>query len=413
MAESFLPFDELLDSLAARTFERPPALVANAHVTGLGVARALAARDVPVVAIDRSGDGVAPPSTAVAAAGRVRYPLTDLEGFRADLRAVLDAIGRDAVAFGCMDEWVHAFADAAGDVDGLRPSFDPASARAVLDKDALYARCEALGVPYPETHRLWETDVADAVDALGLPLVLKPADKRAFEEAVGTNVVEAGDRETIAETLATARDAGVRVMAQERVETTTGADRSLASYRPPEGDPIGLIGNARVRYPPGYGTACVVESVEDPTLRERAASVLADAGYHGISEAEFVHDADRDEYVLIDVNTRPWKWIGLPVAAGRNLPYAAYADAVPDAAPHGPVEASDRTRWCYLPDYLPLLAETAAEDVLSTEDWAALVSGSFESRPDLTTAVYRPSDPAPAVEAVRTAVSAREYYCAC
>lgn len=413
MAESFLPLDELLAGLEARSFDRPPALVANAHVTGLGVARALSARDVPVVAIDRSGDGVAPSSTAVDAAGRVRYPLSDPEGFRADLRAVLDAIGRDAVAFGCMDEWVHAFADAAGEIEGLRPSFDPESARAVLDKDALYARCGALDVPYPETHRLWETDVEDAIDALGLPLVLKPADKRAFEEAVGTNVIEAGDRETIAETLATAREAGVRVMAQERVETTTGADRSLASYRPPDGDPLGLIGNARIRYPPGYGTSCVVESVEDPILRERAAGVLADAGYRGISEAEFVHDADRDEYVLIDVNTRPWKWIGLPVAAGHNLPYAAYADAVPGAEPHGTVGAPDRTRWLYLPDYLPALAETPVEDVLSRDEWAALISGAFESREDLTTAVYRPSDPAPAAEAIRTAVSGREYYCAC
>jgi hypothetical protein len=53
MADGFLPFDDLLTELGTATFDRPPALVANAHVTGLGVAHSLARHDVPVVAINR------------------------------------------------------------------------------------------------------------------------------------------------------------------------------------------------------------------------------------------------------------------------------------------------------------------------------------------------------------------------
>src|SRR6056297_1065736 len=49
---TFRSFEGLREALADADFDRPPAIVANAHVTGLSVARALKARDVPVVAVD-------------------------------------------------------------------------------------------------------------------------------------------------------------------------------------------------------------------------------------------------------------------------------------------------------------------------------------------------------------------------
>jgi predicted ATP-grasp superfamily ATP-dependent carboligase len=139
--------------------------------------------------------------------------------------------------------------------------------------------------------------------------------------------------------------------------------------------------------------------------------VIEDAGYHGISESEFVYDRDREEYVLLDINTRPWKWITLPVSVGANLPYAAYADTVDEAFEPGEI---DDGRWVYLRDYLTLLAtEETFWDVLDTEDWVSLVSGAFEDDGDLTTGVYRPSDPAPVAQLLDTEFTDREYYCSC
>ena len=412
MTSTFRRTEELLDALADRSFERPPALVANAHVTGLGVARALAAADVPVVAVDRSPDGVAPPSTAVDFAGRVAYPLDDPDGFEADLAAVVDAVGRDIVAFGCMDEWVRAFA--AADVDGLRRPFSgPEPMDRVLDKESLYATAEELDVPYPETYRLAETDPGRAAEELGFPLVVKPARKREFEEAIGTNVVEVDDEAAFETVLSAVRDAGVQVMAQERIDVERGQDHSVGSYVPPGGadDALALVANPTVRYPPSFGTSTLVETAERPALRDRALGVLEACGYHGISEAEFVYDVDRGEFLLLDINTRPWKWIGLPVAAGLNLPLAAYA-SVTDLR-YEPDPAAD-ARWVYLRDYLELQATTeGVRDRLDRETWRRLLSGAFEDRDDLTTGVYRPSDPGPAAKLLATAFADREYYCAC
>lgn len=414
MATEFLSTDALVDALSSTTFDRPPALVCNAHITGLGVARALAAHDVPVVALDRSDEGVAPASDAVAFAGRVTYPLDDRAGFREDVEAVAAATGHEPVAFPCMDEWVHALS--ATTPAGVQlPFADRERVAAVLDKFSLYDLAEDLGVPYPETYRLDRTDPADAADALGFPLVVKPARKREMEEALGTNVVEVADREEYRTVLDAADAAGVAVMAQEKVRVTPGADCSLASYVGPDGDRLGVVGNARVRHPQPFGTSCLVETTDRPEIRERGFAVLDAAGYHGISEAEFVHDADRDEFVLLDVNTRPWKWVSLPVAAGANLPMAAYADATERR-----VERAERrdARWLYLRDYLAQRAASGGPpDALARAEWLALLSGRFESERvagrTLTTAVYRQSDPEPTLSLLDTEFGDDEYYCAC
>jgi D-aspartate ligase len=435
MADRFRTLDGLLDALAGRTFDRPPALVSNAHVTGLGVARALAAHDVPVVALDQVDDGAAFPSDAVDLAGAVTYPLDDLAGFRRDVEAVADAIDHEPVAFACMDEWVHAYADA--DPAGVTLPFSGREViDGVLDKTSLYALAEDLGVPYPETYRVAETtrgsggpastasgtssdprsdggppvlSAEAAAEELGFPLVVKPALKREFEAAVGTNVVEVADEGEFQEVVDGAAEADIRVMAQRQVDVAVGEDRSLASYVGPDGDTLGLVGNARVRHPAGYGTSCVVDRVEEPDVRERALSVLREAGYHGISEAEFVYDERREEYLLLDVNTRPWKWIGMPVAAGHNLPMAAYADATGVDYEPGP----DRdVRWVYLPDYVERLATDAGPDVLSRAEWTALAAG---TGPDsgVVAGVFDPADPAPTYQVLGTKLGTREYYCAC
>ncbi|NEU56426.1 carboxylate--amine ligase [Halorussus sp. MSC15.2] len=425
---TFRSFEGLRDALADADFDRPPAIVCNAHVTGLSVARALKARDVPVVAIDRNEKGVAPYSDAVDFAGRVTYPLDDEEGFREDVEALAAELDHEPVAFGCMDEWVHAFSRT--EPEGVRlPFAERATIDRVLDKESLYDVAERLDVPYPETYRIAETDpaetggetgpagndresvpAAETAERLGFPLVVKPALKRKFSEAVGTNVIEVADEAELEDVVANAAAEGIRVMAQEKVPAVQGEDCSLASYVPREGEAVTFVGNARVRYPLGYGTSCVVQRADAPQVEENALAVLDETGYYGISEAEFLYDGDREEYVLIDVNTRPWKWISLPVQAGANLPLAAYAETVGEE--YDADEVRD-ARWVYLADYLKALGTDGFADVLGRGEWLSLMSGDFEASDDLTTGVYRPSDPAPAYQLLTTEFGTQEYYCSC
>jgi hypothetical protein len=100
----------------------------------------------------------------------------------------------------------------------------------------------------------------------------------------------------------------------------------------------------------------------------------------------------------------------MPVQAGANLPMAAYSDATGVEYDPGDLESA---RWVSLEDYLPLVAGGETGDVLSTDDWQTLVSGVFEDAGDLTTAVYRPTDPAPVAHRLDVLFDDREYYCSC
>ena len=280
----------------------------------------------------------------------------------------------------------------------------------MLDTESLYATAEALDVPYPETYRPGETSPGRAAEELGFPLVVKPARKREFEEAFGTNVVEVSDGAEFEDVVAAAREADVRVMVQERVAVERGRDHSVGSYVPPGGvdDALAFVGNPTVRFPLSFGTSTLVEFADGPAVRADALRMLDECGYHGISEAEFVYDGDRGEHVLLDINTRPWKWVGLPVEAGLNLPLAAYASVTEAEYQQDPV---DEMRWVYLRDCLELLA--TEEGFRDRDDWERLVSGAFDDGDGLTTGVYRPSDPGPAAKLLATEFSEREYYCAC
>ncbi len=93
---------------AANAIDRPAAIVCNAHITGLAVARSLARRGVPVIGLDREPNGLALGSNALVAAAVCHDPIGQEREFVADLEAIGQQLARPAVLFGCMDEWVLA-----------------------------------------------------------------------------------------------------------------------------------------------------------------------------------------------------------------------------------------------------------------------------------------------------------------
>lgn len=420
MASTVLSFSALLDSLDQTSFNRPPAIICNAHITGLAVARSLATHDIPVIAIDRETTGVAPYSTAVHAAGTVTYPLDDTAGFNADIEAIANALDHSPVIFPCMDEWVHALS--ATHPTGTHLPYTPDTIDDVLDKEALYGTAKSLDIPIPETYAIQETttpnsrpdgpptrSLTEITDLLSFPLVIKPARKRQFEETIGTNVIEVQTETELSEIADRCQKEDIRLLAQRKLDTKPGTDRSYVSYLTENHEIIGCVGRP-VRYPQAYGTSCAVERVHESQITDRAKRILTETGFSGISETEFIYDATEDDFLLIDINTRPWKWIGLPTQAGFNLPYAAYQDTlgnpIPEPTPH------DAT-WVYLPDYLQSLNAPTSTDILTPDHWNDLITGAFETNPELTTAVYSPTDPDPTYQLLQNLFFSDDYYCAC
>ena len=135
------------------------------------------------------------------------------------------------------------------------------------------------------------------------------------------------------------------------------------------------------------------EQVAD--IVERGVAILRAFAYHGISEVEFIFDPRRKEHLLLDVNPRVWKWIGLPIASGVDLPWLAYRAALGGTERAGAVR--DGLRWIYERDYALL----SRERPLMPADGEAVL------------AVWDADDPGPFAQLVSNEGPSGRYYCAC
>ncbi|TMC45821.1 MAG: carboxylate--amine ligase [Chloroflexi bacterium] len=371
----------------------PRALVFNCHITGLAVARSLAGHGVEVIALDPDPRGLGQASRAVAQRHTCPNPLEDERGF---VQYLLDNAKRweGAVLFPTNDEWVLTVARYRSQLESCyRIPFSELSViDAVLDKRRLYADAHHLGIPIPKTYTL--NDLKATAKDIRYPAIVKPAEQRRFYDRFGVKVFRA---ENAAELVRFAREAAdLACVAQEIVDVPAGGFYSFCSYVAPDGDVRGaFVGRKLEQYPEGFGTGCLVIGEQVSEIAERGSAILKAFGYHGISEVEFIWDPTRKEHLLLDVNPRVWKWIGLPIASGVDLPWLAYSEAIGQPARAG--EPRDGLRWIYERDYA-LLAESRPL---------------FPATGEVVNAVWDPDDPGPFAQLILNEGPAGRYYCAC
>jgi predicted ATP-grasp superfamily ATP-dependent carboligase len=129
--------------------------VFNCHITGLAVARALAAHGVEVIALDPDPRGLGQASRAVTQRHACPNPLEDERGFARFLLDDAKRFGEGAVLFPTNDEWVMAVARYRSQLEGSYriPFSELGVIDAVLDKRRLYADAHHLGIPIPRRPR--------------------------------------------------------------------------------------------------------------------------------------------------------------------------------------------------------------------------------------------------------------------
>ena len=397
----------------ANSAEMPAAFVFNCHITGLAVSRSLGKRGVPVIGLDRDGSGFGLHSKLTAVAGRCPYPLDDERAFIELLLEIGDELKRKAVLFPCLDEWVFAVARHRSELEQyyVIPFAEIETVERILDKNLLYRKCEALGIPIPRTFYIGDQTPEQIALEINFPCIVKPALQREFTNEFGEKVFRVETRDDFFAMCE--RAARHPLLAQEIVGAGVDSFYSLCSYVGRDGEAKGVFGGRTLeQYPPDVGTACLVDSRYVGDIVDRGVEILRAFGYHGISEVEFLKDERDGEFKLLDINTRVWKWIGLPIAAGVDLPWLAYADAV-----YGMVKTAGRqqeaVRWVYLKDYVALRRARAgaAETTLSEKDWIELIAE--DERGEIVDAVLSRDDPAPFVRLMESLFEKRQYYCAC
>lgn len=310
-----------------------PAIVMNMFYTGLGIARTLHARGIPVIGLSATkiyGN--------VTRCARVRRSPDSREAPEELLQYLIHLAGtlpERGILFPTRDAdvlFLDRFrAQLEAHYDLLLP--DPAPLATCLNKWQTHLAAKEAGVASPRTWEIHsEAELRNILPEVTFPCVLKPVFAYDWRKAGNWELVGCrkavgvyGAQELIREYTQLAR-AEARALLQEMVP---GGDERLwiaACYTNREGKFIGgFTAQKLLQAPDVFGTGCIVQTVHRPELLRMAADLLEKIRFNGVAEVEFKEDND-GSYKLIEINVRPWDQHRLGHRCGADVIVAAYND---------------------------------------------------------------------------------------
>jgi D-aspartate ligase len=311
------------------------AFVMNMFHTGLGIARSLGERGIPVIGLT-SKRGVYGNFTRYAKVVYCPDSREEPEHLLAFLLKMGQSIGGRSVLFPTRDDDL-AFLDRFR--KELAPFFsmvipESAALQACLSKWETHLCAKQAGVAVPQCWTIEQaSDLRQIAAQVTYPCVLKPLASHHWRQGRNWEIV--GERKAIGisseEELMTEYDtishASKRAIIQEMIP---GGDDCLvitACYVDQQSRWVaGFNTQKLLQVPEGFGTGCIVQCVSRPELLEPTARLLTAMNFTGIAEVEYKRDPRSGEYQLIEVNPRPWDQHRLGNGAGVDLVYLAYCD---------------------------------------------------------------------------------------
>jgi predicted ATP-grasp superfamily ATP-dependent carboligase len=307
------------------------ALVVGGEHPGLGIARSLGRRGIPVYVIDDQ--------LSVASASRYVTRFIRVKELREE-RKTIDAlleVGerfglRNWVLFPTRDETVAAISRYRTELAAVFrvPTPHWETVKWAWDKKNTYDLAGRLGIPCPQTYKP-ETEAALEAWHSKLPLAIKPAVKENFFYATGDKAWRA---ETIDDLHKMYREAARKIDPRHILiqQIIPGDGRHQVSYCAffRDGQAHGSLVARRARqHPREFGRAATyVESIDLPLIEELSERFLKAIDYYGLVEVEFKQDPRDGEYKLLDVNARTWGFQCLGMAAGVDFSYLQFADQI-------------------------------------------------------------------------------------
>lgn len=333
------------------------AVVIGGDHPGLGVARSLGRRGIPVCVIDDQ--------FSISQFSRYVQRVVRVKDLRDELRTVDSVLevgkryGLEGwVLFPTRDETVAAFsrhrARLAEFFRVTTPDWN--TVRWAWDKKNSYVRAEQLGIPVPRTYNPRSERELEALESQ-LPLAVKPAVKENFFYATGAKAWRA---ETPAQLRHLYRKAAKQIKPEEIMlqEIIPGDGQRQYSYcaffRGGQAQAT-LVARRLRQHPREFGRAATyVETTENAEVAELSERFLRDIDYYGLVEVEFKQDPRDGKFKLLDVNARTWGFHSLGAAAGVDFPYMLYADQVGEST--GNFRAQAGVAWLRLITDLPTVA---------------------------------------------------------
>lgn len=330
--------------------DMPPAVILGLSPTGLHVVRSLGEAGVEII-------GVAEGAQAGASSryiGTLLKPADDTELLETLCDRFPTRPGQDRprpVLMATSDRYVDfiiANADRLSRHFAFQDSYQNGLASAIMAKDSFYTLCEQEYVAYPA---LWEAErdqLAELADRPTYPCMIKPARIHQIKDEMrgrkGWTVRSAEQMTAVANEIP--RGAG-KLLLQEIVPGPESNITLACVHIDRRGQPRQMFTARKLRqYPPGFGSASLVQSHDEPETARIASDFLTAIGYRGIAAAEFKPDPRTGALKIIEINVRPSLWFSVSQAAGRPVILSAYSELA-GLPPLAETVQSNGVRWRY------------------------------------------------------------------
>ncbi len=309
----------------------PAALVLGKGITALGVLRslALAGRAAFLVSADEG---------FVSASRHCRLLPRGLGRVanESELPALLQRLGSEPmVLVPCSDGWASAVrALPRGLAERFPASIAPPEAlHGLIDKSAFAEALRVFEVPHPRTLPITsEGDLLAMAPALFEHAFLKPCESHEFLRRFDRKAFRVKDREEAVVRWREAHAAGLAMVLQEYIPGPPTAHYFVDGFMDRLGEVKARFARRRLRMdPPDFGNSTYMVSVPLDEVEGAVRSLdrlLTGMHYRGIFSAEFKRDPRDGEFKILEVNSRPWWYVGFATDCGVNVCDMAYRDAL-------------------------------------------------------------------------------------
>ena len=327
----------------------PPAVVMGLSPTGLHVVRALGAAGIEVTGI---GEGFQ--------AGRFsrylyRCILTRTAEERLDILLRLypeAAEGRRPVLIPTSDQDVQLVLDHADQLSrryAFQHSYRDGTAARIMSKDSFYELCAESQVEFPAVWNSRREDLLDLLPEVTFPCLVKPARIHDIKnEMRGRKVWIMRDAEEFRRKAADIPASAGTLLVQQIVPGPESQITLCCLHMDRQGVARQLFTARKLRqFPPGFGSASLVESAREPETAKISTELLSAIGYSGIAALEFKRHPDTGKLCIIEVNVRPSLWFGLSGASGRETVLSAFRELAGHAGALPERPQIQHMRWRY------------------------------------------------------------------
>jgi predicted ATP-grasp superfamily ATP-dependent carboligase len=364
------------------------AIVIEGHIQGLANTRSLGRLGVPVVVMDTR-------RTCVARFSKYCQHFYTCPEYASDALAdFLIQLAEEQQFSGWMifPSNDHAVITLARHRDRLAQHYrimgpDQETARRIYDKLELMSIAALVNVPVPLTFEAG----SKLLENLSLPCIIKGRQGLTFYKTFGTKALICN---TLTELKNHLEHPAIRsnpelAMIQEIISSPESHHTiSVATFSAQGSVKAWWMGQKLREHPWKFGTATLTESIIIEELKPYTEALMQALEYTGVTETEFLYDANTGQYKLIEINARTWLWCGHAAACGVDFASLAWLHTMNEPV-HWPNDYITGLKWRNFYTDLFYGIKAMARGQIRFSTWIKQTKGRKVS------AVWNKSDPVP------------------